>query len=153
KSAEIDATSVVQIAHARVTIGGLLGSGDIGLEGLGGWQTGGVDLVQTAGVKINAGGCSFYMTEIFTLSCHGAVAMNVTVAGVGWIGTEDYNVHASVYGNLAVSVDGHGNVTYAGAASAYVGITIGGTSHDTPLTGFKFANDGFSIDIFGHSAR
>jgi hypothetical protein len=148
-SLELDASSRSEKVHAHLTLGNkLLGVGKLNLDGQVDWRTGEFDLHQQAVSQLNAGVCTFYMTEDFFLSYHqGVVAMNVFVSGVGAIGTADYNVHAGVMGNLSVSADGHGGYRVAGSLSASVGGTWAGTSHDTRLVGVAVDNKGFSIDI------
>jgi hypothetical protein len=154
KSLELDSSSASQTVHAHVSLGGMLGRSEVDLDGTVNWQTGDFDLTQTAMFQLDAKVCSFYMFDYFDLSNHnGVVAMNVLVEGVAAIGSADANVHASVMGDLAVTEDSSGKVNVAGSASASVGVTVGGTSYDTPLAGFKFNNQGFSIDILGHDAQ
>jgi hypothetical protein len=153
---EFDADSATHTAHANATFFGLLGVGVIDVSGKVDWDTGDFDLAQTASFSLDAKVCSFNMSEGVDLSYHhGVVAMNVALKGSGTIGWADDNVHASFSGDLTVSEDNAGKVTYhvAGSASATVGYTFAGTAHDHTLADFDFDNEGFSIDFYGHHAH
>jgi hypothetical protein len=154
-SLELDASSRSEMVHVHLTIANkLLGVGKLNLDGQVDWRTGEFDLHQQAVAQINAGVCTFYMTEDFYLSYHNkVVAMNVFVCGAGAIGTSDYNIHAGVMGNLSVTGDGHGGYRVTGSLSASVGGTWAGTSHDTQLAAVTVDNDGFSIDIGSYHPR
>jgi hypothetical protein len=104
--------------------------------------------------SIDAKVCSFAMTESFDLSNNnGKVAMDVHVVGTAVIGSAANNVFAAVQGDLVVTEDSFGNCYVAGSASASIGITVAGTGHSTTVAGFKFNNNGFSIDIWGYDAQ
>jgi hypothetical protein len=153
-SLELDASSASETVHAHATLDPMLGNSKVDLDGEVNWYTGYFDLSQTAMFQLDAQVCSFYVFERFDLSnSNGAVALNVLVEGAAAIGSADDNVHAAVQGDLAVTEDSSGKVNVAGSASASVGITVGGTSYDTSLGGFKFNNNGFTIDFFGHDAQ
>ena len=79
--------------------------------------------------------------------------MDVKVKGTAMIGSSNDNFHAAVQGDLAVTGNNSGKVDVDGSASASIGFTFAGTSHDMPVGGFKFNNNGFTIDFFGYDAQ
>jgi hypothetical protein len=153
-SLEFDANSATSTVHAHASLGAMLGLAEISLDGTVNWSTGDFDLTQTATVSLDAKLCDFSLTETFDLSYHnGAFSMDVGLTGYGQLGTDNYNVHAGFTGDLSITVDSSGSVTFDGSGSGTVGYTFAGKPHDTTLASFDINNDGFEFSMLGHGVK
>src|SRR5262249_44772516 len=118
---------------ASASLSSMLGLANLDLSGTIDYTTGNFTLVQSLTIGFDAQVVSVCGTELLTMSrVGGHFSFTVMVFAYGQIGTDDYNVHASLFLGFSLTAN-NGNVSASGSGAFACGVTFAGHSYDVSL--------------------
>jgi hypothetical protein len=145
----LEGDSATNTVHAGLQMPGMLGMGKINLDGTVNLSTGDFDLRQTASFDMDIGVAQLHAFETVDFSYHqGSFGVFVVVSGYFQAGSDDWNLHGSLYGQLSVTGDSSGDLHFSGTGAVSVGITAAGISTDASV-GLGFDDSGFDVNVLG----
>ncbi len=134
-------------------IDGGLGLAHFDVDGLVDLRTGDFDLRQTAHLDIDATIATLKLDESIHFGYHrGVFAADAHLHGYLQLGTNDWNFHAYVDGDVSLSA-GKGQFHIAGHGEIGAGVVVAGVNPGDISLGFDFDDHGFGVNALGRDIK